>query len=73
MSWLGKEISHGNPEIYKHNITIKNIWSVEGGRQSYVTEVENRFVSFTYLIVDSKICILSMRSREECPCKYTSG
>ena len=23
MPWLGREISHGNPEIYKYNITIK--------------------------------------------------
>ena len=44
-----------------------------GGRYPYVTAIENRFVSFTYLIVDSKICLLSMSSSEGCPYKYNSG
>ena len=43
------------------------------GCYSYVTEVENRVVSFTNLIVASKICLLSMRSREGCQYKYNSG
>ena len=38
-------------------------WGEGGGeRKSCITAVENRLVSFTYLIVDSKVCLLSMRS-----------
>ena len=43
----------------------------EGG--IYVSKFEKRLVSFIYFIVDNKIWLLSMLSREKCPYKYNSG
>ena len=54
-------------------VTGEEEWGEGEGRYSYVTAIENRLVSFTYLIVDIKICLLSMRSSEGCPYKYNSG
>ena len=45
----------------------------KGEGSHYGTEPERRLVYFIYFIVESKICLLSVRVRVGCPYKYNSG
>ena len=54
--------SHTSPEFKVFLSNFTNLYS----------KIEKRLVSFIYFIVDNKICLLSMRSKDRCLYKYSS-
>ena len=83
MPWLGRKnkskpwqlrnLQKYNKEKQEYNNKSNKSKGVGYSVNPYVTEVENRVVSFTYFIVDSKICLLSKRSREGASINTISG